>query len=110
MGRELKAADIAERHNIHRTTAYRWLLQIEKQYGAAVVYRRGRRGVLVTTEDAFAAVAPLVASRSAAEQRIKHLEDRLADAEARADKQAEMTLQLQREFRAAAARWFSRPK
>ena len=103
MGRELKASDIAERHNIHRTTAYRWLLQIEAQYGAAVVYRRGKRGVLVTTEDAFAAVAPLVASRSAAEHRIRELEQELADTNTRVD-------QLQREFRAAAARWFQRGK
>lgn len=85
---ELKAADIAARHNVDRKTAYRWMLELERKYGSRVIARRGKRGVLVTTEDAFAAVAPLAASKAKEDRRIKDLEERMADAERRADKAA----------------------
>lgn len=106
MSRELKSIDIAERHGVSRTTAYRWLLEIERQYGARVVTRRGR--VLVTTEDAFAQVAPLVAQRGAEERRFRDLEEGLADANKRADKSAERLSTLEREFRQLSARSFAR--
>lgn len=85
---ELKAADIAARHDVDRKTAYRWMLELERKYGSRVIARRGKRGVLVTTEDAFAAVAPLAASKAKEDRRIKDLEERMADAERRADKAA----------------------
>lgn len=85
---ELKAADIAARHNVDRKTAYRWMLELERKYGSRVIARRGKRGVLVTTEDAFAAVAPLAASKAKEDRRIRDLEERMADAERRADKAA----------------------
>jgi hypothetical protein len=85
MRRELRTADIARRHGVDRKTAYRWLLQIEKQYGSRVVARRGRRGVLVTTEEAFASVAPLVASREREDRRLRELEERVAELEQRLD-------------------------
>ena len=85
---ELKVADVAERHGVDRKTAYRWLCEIEQKFGARVVTRRGKRGVLVTTEDAFAAVAPLCASKAKDDRRFKELEERVTDAEVRADKTA----------------------
>jgi len=85
MARELSVADIARRHDVDRKTAYRWLVEIEKKYGPSVVGRRGKRGVLFTTEDAFARVAPLVASRSREDQRISRLEDWQVDELHRAD-------------------------
>lgn len=86
---ELKAADIAARHGVDRKTAYRWMLELERKFGSRVIARRGKRGVLVTTEDAFAAVAPLAASKAKEDRRIKDLEERIADIECRADKTAE---------------------
>ncbi len=106
MSRELKSIDIAERHGVSRTTAYRWLLEIEKQYGSRVVTRRGR--VLVTTEDAFAQVAPLVAQRGAEERRFRDLEEEVADAHTRLNKAVEEIGTLRREFQALSARWFAR--
>lgn len=85
---ELKAADIAARHGVDRKTAYRWMVELEGKYGAKVIGRRGRRGVLFTTEDAFAAVAPLCASKAKEDRRIRELEQRMADAETRADRAA----------------------
>ncbi len=108
MAGELKVADIARRHGVDRKTAYRWMVEIERTHGARVIGRRGKRGILFTTEDAFAQVAPLVASRAADERRIRELEERVIDAERRADKQAEELSNLSREFRKAAARWFAR--
>lgn len=94
---ELKVADVAERHGVDRKTAYRWLVEIEAKYGSRVVARRGRRGVLVTTEDAFSAVAPLAASKAKDDRRFKDLVERVADAEKRADKAADRlsTLEIQ---------------
>lgn len=110
MGRELKAADIARRHGVSRVTAYRWLVEIERKYGASVVARRGKRGDLVTTEDAFAKVAPLVAERSLEERRVKELEERVTDAEIRANAQADKILSMSRELAHLSACWFSRNK
>lgn len=104
MSRELRAADIARSHKIDRKTAYRWLKAIHEQLGPSVVARRGKRGIYVTTEDAFARVAPIVARRTAEERRIRELEERMADAEKRMDGQS---VELA-EFRRRAAAWFSR--
>lgn len=106
MARELKVSDVARRHGVSRRTAYRWFVEIEKRFGPTVVGRRGR--VLITTEDAFAAVVPLVAGKSEEERRVVELEERMADMEKRADKSAERVGALEREFQKAAARWFSR--
>lgn len=110
MSRELKVADIARRHGVDRKTAYRWLVEIEKECGPSVVGRRGKRGVLFTTEDAFAKVAPLVAQRAVEERRVKDLEERMADAETRADKHAMEIIDLRRDFRALSEKWFSRQR
>lgn len=108
MSRELKVADIARRNGVSRVTAYRWLLEIEKKYGPGVVGRRGKRGDLFTTEDAFAKVAPLVAERSSEDRRIRELEERMLDSEVRADQQAEKILGMSRELASLSAAWFSR--
>lgn len=108
MSGELKAADLARRHGVDRKTAYRWLVQLEAKYGAKVVARRGKRGVLVTTEDAFAEVAPLVAEKARDDRRIRELEERLADAETRADKHARDIADLTRQFRQLSFSWFQR--
>lgn len=102
MSRELGSIDIAERNGIDRRTAYRWLKAIHEEYGSSVVARRGKRGVYVTTEDAFARVAPLVARRAVEERRIREVEERVADAEKRLDKvvseHAELRRQLSLQF------------
>jgi len=104
MAGELKVADIARRHGVDRSTAYRWMIEIEKRHGPTVIGRRGKRGVLFTTEDAFATVAPLVADRSYMERMVKELTERLDDTDRRTDKLAAEVA----EFRRLAARWFAR--
>lgn len=104
MSREIGTAEIAARNNINRRTALRWLKAIHAQYGSSVVARRGRR--FVTTEDAFARVAPLVAKHAATERRLRDLEERVGDQETRLDKQAAELA----DFRRRAAAWFSRQK
>ena len=104
MARELKTSDIARLHGVSRRTAYAWLVEIERKYGPSVVCRRGKRGDLVTTTDAFAKVAPLVASSTVDERRIKALEDRMTDAEVRADATAARLSQVERDVRAGQAR------
>ncbi len=106
MSRELKSADIAALHGIDRRTAYRWLKAIHEAHGPSVVARRGKRGVYVTTQDAFARVAPLIAKKAVEERRVRELEDRVADAEKRIDKQAEELAA----FRRSAHQWFARQK
>lgn len=102
MSRELGSIEIAERNGIDRRTALRWLKAIHAEYGSSVVARRGKRGVFVTTEDAFARVAPLVAKRAGEERRIRELEERLSDTEKRLDKvvaeQGELRRQLSFQF------------
>lgn len=102
MSRELGTAEVAERNGIDRRTAYRWLKAIHEEYGSSVVARRGKRGVFVTTEDAFARVAPLVARRAVEERRWREVEERLSDTEKRLDKvvseHAEMRRQLSLQF------------
>ena len=98
MSRELGSIDIAERNGIDRRTAYRWLKAIHEEYGPSVVARRGKRGVFVTTEDAFARVAPLVASRAAADRRLREVEERMADTEKRLDRMASEHSELKRQL------------
>lgn len=95
MSRELKASDIAERRGISRITAYRWLVELEKRYGPSVVGRRGKRGILFTTEEAFAKVAPAVTERYVGERRMQDLEDRMGDAERRADRHIQSILNVE---------------
>lgn len=106
MSRELTSGDVAKRNGIDRKTAYRWLRALHEEYGPSVVSRRGKRGVYVTTEDAFARVAVLTAKKAAEERRMREVEERLADAETRLDKQAAELA----DFRRRAAHWFSRQK
>lgn len=106
MSRELRAIDIAKANGIDRKTAYRWLKEIHEAYGPGVVARRGKRGIYVTTEDAFAKVAPIVRQKAVEERRVRDLEERVLDAEKRLDKQA---LELA-EFRRKAAAWFARQR
>src|SRR4051812_3280901 len=86
--RELGTADIARRHGVDRKSAWRWLRALHEKYGDRVVTRRGRRGVYVTTEAAMAGVAPLAPSTEKDERRFRELEERIADAEKRADRAA----------------------
>jgi hypothetical protein len=85
---ELKVVDVAERHGVDRKTAYRWFIELERKFGPRVIGRRGRRGVMFTTEDAFASVAPLCASKAKDDRRFRELEERMTDAETRADRAA----------------------
>lgn len=96
MDRELGSTDIAKLQGVSRTTAYRWLVELEKKYGPSVVGRRGKCGDLVTTRSAFEKSAPLAEGNNKLERRFKDLEERLADAETRADKQAETISELRR--------------
>lgn len=86
MSRELGTAEIARRHGIDRKTAYRWMRAIFEEYGPAVVCRRGKRGVYVTTEDAWRTVAVLVERRAAEEARFEDIELRLQVVEQRQDR------------------------
>ena len=95
---ELKASDIARRHGIDRKTAYRWLVALEKKHGSEIVTRRGR--VLVTSDAAFAKVAPLVADNRAELHWRKEMLERIEDAERRTDKTAERLGALEREVQA----------
>jgi hypothetical protein len=106
VSRELKAGDIAARNGISRRTASRWLKAIHEdpRYGSKVVARRGNPGVYVTTEDAFAVVAPLVAGHSKDARRIADLEERVEDQDRRIDK---MAAEIS-EFRRLSASWFAR--
>lgn len=104
MSRELRSADIAKANGIDRKTAYRWMKEIHEVYGPSVVCRRGKRGIYVTTEDAFAKVAAIVREQAVKERRVRDLEERVEDAEKRLDKQAQEIA----EFRRKAAAWFAR--
>lgn len=96
---ELKVCDVAERHGVDRRTAYRWLCELEEKYGSRVIGRRGRRGVLFTTEDAMASVAPLCASKAKDDRRIRDIEERVADIEKRADKTVERVGTVERQVK-----------
>lgn len=58
------------------------------EYGPTVVSRRGKRGCYVTTEDAWARVAVLVAQRAAEERWKQDVELRLQILEERIDRQS----------------------
>ena len=102
---ELKVVDVAERHGVDRKTAYRWLVELERKFGPRVIGRRGRRGVLFTTEDAMASVAPLCASKAKDDRRFQELEDRVTDAETRADKAAAELSAMKRQVAQLAFAW-----
>lgn len=85
MSRKLKASDIARRHGVDRETAYLWLEQLEKKYGPSVVGRRGKRGVLFTTEAAMAKVTPVAPVEGRDDRRFAELAERLEEAETRTD-------------------------
>lgn len=106
---ELKVSDIARRHHISRMTAYRWMVEIEKKHGPAVVGRRGKRGVLITTEDAWMAVAPLVRGLlTEIEERIEKIEEHQAESDVLGAKTAERVGVLEKDFRQLSLRWFDR--
>jgi CRP-like cAMP-binding protein len=106
VSRELKAGDIASRNGISRRTASRWLKAIHEdpRYGSRVVARRGNPGVYVTTEDAFAIVAALVAGHSKDARRIADVEERIADQETRMDQMARELGELRRQSARSPAR------
>lgn len=108
-GGELKVSDIARLHGISRMTAYRWLVELEKKYGSSVVGRRGKRGVLFTTEDAIAAVAPLARGlMSDIKTRLGAIEEKQEDAAVLATKTAQRVSNLEREFRQLSLQWFEK--
>lgn len=96
--RELSVSDIAKMRGVSRKTAWRWLCQLEKKYGPSVIGRRGKKGVLFTTRSAMEKIAPLAKNDEGFERRCKDLEERLDDAERRADKQAEVISELTRQL------------
>lgn len=100
MSRELTAGDLARRNGIDRKTAWRWMRAVYDEYGPAIVSRRGRRGVYVTTEDAWARVAILVARREAEERRLSDIELRIEIVEQRVDRQSVDVSELYRQSRA----------
>ena len=104
-GQELRSRDIAARHGISLRTATRWLTALERKYGSRVVGRRGERGILYTTADAFASVTPLAPEEQRENQRIVDLEERMSDAEKRADKQAERMSNVERTTKQLAMRF-----
>ncbi len=97
-------ADIADWRGWSRTTAWRWLCEKEKQHGAKVVERRGRR--LFTTREALARVSIEMPDPSSAKvvKRIEILEKRIAEAEKRADGLAGELI----EFRRKSYDWFKK--
>ena len=106
---ELKVSDIAERHQISRMTAYRWMIEIERKHGPSVIGRRGKRGVLITTEDAWMAVAPLVRNLlTEIEERIEKIEERQTDEEFLSAKTAQRVGTLEREFKQLSLQWFEK--
>lgn len=82
---ELSATDIATARGWSRTTAWRWLCQLEKQFGPTVVARRGRR--LFTTAAALARVAPTLGFERL-RTRVDDHEQRIEQLEARVDRLA----------------------
>ena len=96
--RELTATDVARARGCSRTTAWRWLVQLEKQFGSIVVARRGRR--LFTTPEALARVAP-TAGDDRTKSRLVALEQRVEEQDKRIDA-------LQREFRRMSNEWLER--
>lgn len=92
---ELSAADVARARGWSRTTAWRWLSALEREFGPSVVSRRGRR--LFTTASALARVAP-TAGDDRTRSRIEALETTVAEQGRRIDT-------LVREFRAAVEEW-----
>lgn len=99
---ELKASDIAKLHGIHRQTAYRWLVELEKKFGPTIVGRRGKKGVLFTTADALASVAPLARG-------IMHdLQTRVGALEEKQQDDHERIEVLEKNFRQLSLRWLDR--
>jgi hypothetical protein len=101
---EVCAQDIANWYGWSRWKAWRWLVALERQHGADVVYRRGRK--LFTTRAGLERVAatkpPEIDSR---------IERRLADLEAKAREQDARLDGISRdqiEFRRKAREWFKR--
>lgn len=86
MSRELTTGDLATRHNVDRKTAYRWMKAVHAEFGPTVVSRRGKRGIFVTTEDAWQRVQVLVKLRQAEEQWKQDVELRLQILEERQDR------------------------
>lgn len=80
----LTVADMAERWDCHRVTAYRRMRALERKHGAAVIGRRGERGTMYTTLEA---VRPfLLETHFAAgtlEQRVGEVEHRVGALERR---------------------------
>lgn len=105
MSRELSVGEVARARGLHRSTVYRWFVELERVHGARVIGRRGRK--LFTTDDALEEVAPACKTRDREERRLRDLEARVADVEVRADKHAEQIGDLSREFRKLAARRFA---
>jgi hypothetical protein len=80
--RELGVGAIARMRQIHRSTARRWLKDIEAKYGADVVYRR--RGRYYTTDTAIARFAPAGVDPKLAKT-IADLTERVGEMERRQD-------------------------
>jgi transposase-like protein len=97
---EVKTTTIARRHGVSRQTAYRWLRDLEKAHGPAIVARRGKRGVFVTTEDAFSKAAPIVEDHSEEDRRYTEIFERINDLETRCDKLASRVSELERKLAA----------
>lgn len=115
MSREKSVAEVAKERGLHRSTVYRWFVELERLHGARVIGRRGRR--LFTTDEALELVSPIGSSsreretrshREREARRVADLETRIADAEVRADKHAEQISDLSRKFRQLAAQRFAR--
>lgn len=103
-GIELGPAEIAKDRGVSIRTARRWLLALEKQHGAAVVGRRGRK--VFTTRAALEEVAP----RAFGDRKhLTELEIRVTDSESRIDVLATQLRNAEREnaaFRRQALQWF----
>jgi hypothetical protein len=63
MTKVLGTVDVARLLGVHRVTAYRWLAELERRHGPAVVARAGRK--LFTTREALGRALPIAADAGA---------------------------------------------
>lgn len=101
---EVTCEDIAKARGWHRTTAWRWLRELEKKHGPTVVSRRGNR--LFTTRAALASVAIGLSDeeRTRLDRRMPRLEARMATVE----RELSMVKKELREFRRKSYEWLRR--
>lgn len=84
--------DVAARRGVDTSTARRWLVDLERQHGARIVGRLGKR--LYTTEEALAEVGPSIARLDLGQETARRLGNRLTNCTLRLGRLADTVREL----------------